>query len=273
MNNDYLNDIIRSKIDVIAYNSIEEKANWQNKTYEYLQKYKSNNFISENWVLSFILEFFREVIYCNNKSIKLDIKNKFIFCFSELLFTNQECINCIGGYIESKNWDCCDGFCSNCNTKYEIKTSFKNKNSFYGGIPEGVNRFCKNPDNIFICLTKGGYKMCKSSELEFKIIDRITKQEITDIEKLKIKDSYDQKPDTSRSTIIYTKLYNLDDSYNILVKNRINKIKENINLITKVLFNFIKFNKLYSSLEGYVNFVQIKKDILISLSNLRKYFD
>ena len=115
--------------------------------------------------------------------------------------------------------------------------------------------------------------MCKSSELEFKIIDRITKQEITDIEKLKIKDSYDQKPDTSRSTIIYTKLYNLDDSYNILVKNRINKIKENINLITKVLFNFIKFNKLYSSLEGYVNFVQIKKDILISLSNLRKYFD
>ena len=103
MNNGYLNSIIKSKIDVIAYKSIDEKTYWQNKTYEYLQKYKSSNFISENWVLSFILEFFREIIYCNNKSVKIDIKNKFIFCFSEILFTNQECINCIDGISVSKS--------------------------------------------------------------------------------------------------------------------------------------------------------------------------
>lgn len=271
MNNDYLNEIIKSKIDVIAYKSIDEKIYWQNKIFKYLQKH-NNDFIAEKWILSFVLEFFREIIYCNNKLIKFDIKNKLIFFFSEVLFTNQQCINCINGYIESKNWDCCDGFCSVCNTKYEIKTSFKDKNSFYGGIPEGVNRFCKNPNNIFICLTKGGYKMCKSKDLKFKIIDRITKEEITDKEKLKILESYGQKPDTSRSTIIYTKLHNLNDSFNILAKNRITKIQEKINLITKVLFNFVRFNNLYNSIEGYVNFIKIKKDILVSLTNISKYF-
>ena len=68
------------------------------------------------------------------------------------------------------------------------------------------------------------------------------------------------------------KVHNLNDSFNILAKNRITKIQEKINLITKVLFNFVRFNNLYNSIEGYVNFIKIKKDILVSLTNISKYF-
>ena len=195
----------------------------------------------------------RECIY--RKNIKFNPvfkKSDWYSLFTENFF--RICIHC-KCKLTSVNWNCCDIFCENCETKYECKSflsyyNYKNNILIHLGQLCGVYDFLENNNNVLVKHFLNGYyilpvnNLKKHTYVNYKIFNKKEKKYVitfNNYEDLKV---YIQ--DNSLFDFDISKNLTLDliVPSQILMKRKVN-CKIDINRISREIY---QINKIYPCL-------------------------